>query len=65
MSISMNGIDLASSAIDSEFRLGVLEKIVEKIAGSSSLTQEDIERMKTQTFEELKKKYPSAGLALK
>lgn len=67
MSVSIGGIDLASSAINAELRIGVLEKIVEKLvqhAPPNVLTQKDIELMREQTFEELKNKYPNAGLSI-
>ena len=65
MSIKVGGIDLASSAINTELRLGVLEKIVQQLANYAppgALSQELIERFRKETFEEMRKKYPEAGL---
>lgn len=65
MSIKVGGIDIATSAINAELRIGILERIVERLAQHTSpgiISQDDIEKMKKETFEELKKKYPDAGL---
>ena len=66
MGINIGGIDLAQSALDSEFRILVLEKIVEtllnKMGGLTVLSVADIEKIRSEAFEQLKKKYPEAGL---
>lgn len=66
MSLSIGGIDLASSAINAELRLGVLEKIVDRLlryAPEGALTDADLEAMRDETFAELQQKYPDAGLS--
>ena len=65
MSVSIGGIDLAGSAINAELRLGVLERMVERLVKyvpAGSISQQDIENMRKEAFEELQKKYPNAGL---
>lgn len=66
MSIKIGGIDVAQSALDSEFRLMVLERILEvvlsKIGGTSVLSQQDIDTIRDQAFKQLQVKYPEAGL---
>jgi hypothetical protein len=65
MSISVGGIDLVSSAINTELRLGVLEKLVEHLiqyVPHGEMDQNIIEDIRKKTFEELKKKYPESGL---
>jgi hypothetical protein len=66
MGLKVGGIDLANSLIDAEFRISVLERIIEKLInqlGKQSLTQEDIERFKEDTLKQLQKKYPEAGIS--
>ncbi len=66
MSVSIGGIDLAASAINTELRLGVLEKLVERLflfVPPEAISQEDVEQMRKEAFEELQKKYPNAGLS--
>jgi len=66
MSIQIGGIDLAQGVIDTQFRLGVLEKIVEHLlnrAAPGSLTEADLERFRAITVQELQRKYPQAGIA--
>jgi hypothetical protein len=66
MSIKIGGIDVAQSALDSEFRIMVLERILEvvlnKIGGASVLTIKDIDKIRDESFHQLQKKYPEAGL---
>lgn len=66
MSIKIGGIDVAQSALDSEFRIIVLERILEvvlsKIGGTSVLTPQDIDKIRDEAFGQLQKKYPEAGL---
>lgn len=65
MSIKVGGIDLTSSVINTELRLGILEKIVQQLANYAppgALNQELIERFRRETFEEMQNKYPDAGL---
>jgi hypothetical protein len=69
MSINIGGIDLAQSALDSEFRIIVLEKVVEKlltkIGGTTALSPAELESLRADAFRELQKKYPAAGLTRK
>lgn len=66
MGINIGGIDIAQSALDSEFKILVLERIVEKIlnqiGGTTVLTPADLEDIRSEVFSELQKKYPEAGL---
>jgi len=66
MGINIGGIDIAQSALDSEFRIIVLEKIVEKllnqVGGRNVLSPEEVEKVRADAFKELQKKYPDAGL---
>ena len=66
MSIKIGGIDVAQSALDSEFRIIVLERILEvvlnKIGGTNVLTAQEIDKIREEAFQQLQKKYPEAGL---
>ena len=65
MGISIAGIDLADSVINAEFRIGILERLVERLARAAppgTLTQSDMENIRKEVLEALKKKYPSAGI---
>ena len=68
MSISVGGINLVDGVIDAQYRIAVLEKIVEHLAARSlagTLTQADIERFRKEALSDLQKKYPSAGIQQK
>lgn len=69
MSIKIGGIDLAQSALDSEYRILVLERVLEvvlkKIGGADVLTSQDLEKIRDEAYQQLQKKYPYAGLQRK
>ena len=68
MSIQVGDINLVDNAINSEFRIGVLEKIIDKIIvrmPAGTLTQADIDKIRDGVLEEMKKKYPNMGLGPK
>lgn len=65
MSISVGGINLVDGVIDAQYRIAVLERIVEHLASRSpagTLTQADIARFQNEALTEMQKKYPSAGI---
>jgi hypothetical protein len=66
MGINIGGIDIAQSTLDNEFRVLVLEKIVQKLinqmGGTSVLSASELEQIRTESFKELQNKYPNAGL---
>jgi hypothetical protein len=68
MSIHIGGINLADSVINTEFRLSVLERVVDKLlltAHSGTLTVQDMEKIRKEVLESMQKKYPEAGIGLK
>lgn len=68
MGIKVGGIDIADALINAELRLGVLERIVERLAQAAppgALSDSDIERFRKEEFLNLQKKYPQAGLVWK
>ena len=65
MSISIGGIDLTDSVINTEFRLGVLERVVDKllrVAPAGTLTDQDMKHIREAVMNDLQKKYPDAGI---
>lgn len=63
--MNVNGVNLLQSAIDSEHRILVLEKLIERIlphVPGHELTQEKVEEIKKEAIQELQKKYPEAGI---
>jgi len=68
MSISIAGIDLADAAINAEFRITVLERIIDRllrVAPPGTLTETDMKAIRDQALRDLRQKYPSAGIASK
>lgn len=68
MGINIGGIDIADSLINTEFRVTVLEKIVDRllqIAPPGTLTVQDIENLRNEAIEIMRKKYPEAGITRK
>lgn len=65
MSINVGGINLVDGIIDAQYRIAVLEKIVEHLAArmpAGVLTQEDLVRYQSEALADMQKKYPSAGI---
>jgi len=69
MGIKIGDIDIAQQTLDNEFRLGVLERLLERIVNSNpGLTkpnQVELNQMRQEVVEQLKKKYPNSGIELK
>lgn len=65
MSISIGGINLADSVINAEFRLAVLERVVDRLLAAAppgTLNESQMRAIREEVFDVLKKKYPEAGL---
>jgi hypothetical protein len=64
MAISVGGIDLAGGVVDAQYRIAVLEKIVQYLVNRmpGTIGPADIKRFQDEAFEELRRKYPDAGL---
>ena len=63
MSISVGGINIIDSIINSEYRITILEMIVDRLlqkVPAGTLTNQDIEKIRNDTIELLQKKYPTA-----
>jgi hypothetical protein len=65
MGISIGGIDIANSIINTEFRILVLEKIVDRllqVAPPGVLSAMDMEKIRDEALTSIQKKYPEAGI---
>lgn len=61
-----SGINLAEALVNAEWSILILEHVVDRLieqAPAGSLTDEDLELWREQSFESLRNKYPDAGLA--
>jgi len=68
MGIQVGGIDIANSVIDVEFRINVLEKVIDRllsVAPPGTLTDNDIQKFRDESIAMLQNKYPSAGITKK
>jgi hypothetical protein len=69
MGINIGGIDIAQSALDSEYRILILEELVEvlinKAGGQNVLSTSELEKIRAKSLEKLQLKYPEAGLKKK
>lgn len=68
MFIRVGGIDAVDSAINNEFRLAVLEKVVARLihlAPPGSFTDNDFAQIRDEVLTSLQRKYPSAGVCKK
>ncbi|WP_370425273.1 hypothetical protein [Tenacibaculum dicentrarchi] len=68
MGIKFGEID-ASQILDNEFRLGVLERLLEGMLNANpnlkKPTTEELQNIRKQVIDELKKKYPNSGIEFK
>ncbi|MCT4698230.1 hypothetical protein [Tenacibaculum haliotis] len=68
MGIKFGEID-ANQILDNEFRLGVLERLLEGMLNANpnlkKPTADDLQNIRKQVVEELKKKYPNSGIEFK
>ena len=66
MSLKIGDFDVANQLLENEFRIGTLEKLLERVINSNPNlnrpTQADIENIRIQTAEELRRKYPNSGI---
>jgi len=66
MSIKIAGVDLFSQGLDNEFRIAVLERLVEQILKKhpNVLGPNELEQIRKEIVVNLQKKYPEAGIQL-
>lgn len=68
MGIKIGDIDIAQQGLETEFRLSVLEHLLEQIINSNPTlnkpNQEELNNIRKKVVEILKKKYPNSGIEL-
>ena len=64
MGVLVAGIDVAKVSVENEFRIGVLEGLVDLLLQRSGvrISAVDMEAIRQATFERLRAKYPEMGL---
>lgn len=66
MSIKIAGVDLFSQGLDNEYRITILEMIIEELLkkkeNSNFLTEQKFEKIKKEARILLQKKYPQVGI---
>lgn len=68
MAISVGGVNLVEGLLDAQYRLAVLEKVVEHLlsrAAPGTLTPADLKKYQDEALADLKKRYPEAGIERK
>lgn len=71
MGIKIGEVDVVSQIIENEFRVSVLERLVELLLGristmgGSPISPQDLAQVRHEVVEHLKKKYPNSGIALR
>lgn len=69
MGIKIGDIDIAQQTLDNEFRLGVLERLMELIVNNNpnlnKPNQEQLNQIRKEVIGQLQKKYPNSGIEFK
>lgn len=57
-------VDLFNQTINNEYRITILEKVIERMTKNNPnlLEQKDVEEIQEETLIELQKKYPAVGI---
>lgn len=65
MSISVGGVNIIDTALNTELRVMVLEKIIDRLLAvvpPGTLTQPMLDQIRRDCVAEIKRKYPDAGI---
>lgn len=68
MSISVGSVNLVDGILDAQYRIAVLERIVEHLirrTPAGAITQADIQKYQAEALAEMQKRYPDAGITKK
>ena len=69
MGIKIGDIDIANQTLDNEFRIHVLERLLEIILknnpGLAKPTQTQLDQIRQEVLALLQQKYPNSGISLK
>jgi hypothetical protein len=63
--VKSDNINLTSHIINAEFRIYVLERIIERlvqVTNPDALTAQDLKNIRREAFDIIKKKYPNLGI---
>lgn len=67
MSIQIGSINVPDAIINTEFRVSVLERVVDKLiraAPVGAISENDMQAIRREVVELMQKKYPDAGISL-
>ena len=65
MSIRIAGVDLFSQGLENEYRISILEKVLDMIITNNpsvKISEKEIEEIRKEVIFFLQKKYPEAGI---
>lgn len=64
MSLEIAGVNIFNQTLDNEYRVTVLEKIIEKVIAKNPaiLNEEGLKEIRDESIILLQKKYPNAGI---
>ena len=69
MGIKIGDIDIAQQTLDNEFRLGVLERLLENVMNTNrdlnKPTQNQLNQIRNEVVEQLREKCPNSGIEFK
>ena len=69
MGIKIGDIDIANQTLENEFRLGVIERLLEMVLNSNpnlkKPTQKELGLIRQEVVQQLQKKYPNSGIEFK
>lgn len=68
MSIHIGGLDLTDTVINLEFRMSVMERLMDKMVAfvpPGAFTQADLEAIREQVMKDMQKRYPDLGITPK
>ncbi len=65
MGISVGGINLGLEIVNTEQRVGVLERLVEELMNNRPVSPQKLEQIKDEVMRDLQKKFPNAGIEKK
>lgn len=69
MGIKIGDIDIANQTLENEFRIGVLERLLENVLNSNpglnKPTQAQLDQIRQEVVQQLQKKYPNSGIEFK
>lgn len=70
MSIKIGEVDVASQILENEFRILVLEQVVDALLRripivGPAISKQEMQDIRRRAVEQLKKKYPNSGIELK